>query len=265
MRNRLLKVKKSVIGGMSLSISVIVTNHKFLLSAHSYLSRLPRSKVPAPSPVRPAQHSFERLSELGTKYRINNGIQGRIEIPKPKKETHNVRVDVTGVTAQRHDERDYEKRQPTHDEGPRDYGERFCRLPLPLRLYALFLLLPGRQQLVHGCRTHWDFLRQDLHPADVADVALMTGGAIVGGRSGRLLRRDVVGDGSAVVDRHLRMILRFGYRERRGFFLFLLAVRGFFFTFLFHYVHRGCALTLRHHQRRNQRFRCGRFLAFALL
>lgn len=147
------------------------------------------------------QYPCESLPKIWTKNCVNNWIQCRIEISQPKEEASHVVVD-DAVLADGHDESHDEEGKPAHHERARDDGERLGRFPLPLGLQTLLLLarrvhdglLHGDGALCHGGRTAALVLVYYLYPADVAHVALVAVGAVVGGGGCRgLLRRHVGG------------------------------------------------------------------------
>lgn len=104
------------------------------------LSCLPRSV----SLVLPAeQNPFKRLPELRTKDGVDNGIEGRVEVPEPQEDgKHDVGEVAAGADG--HKQRRNEEGQPADDEGPRDNGESLSGLLLPLRLQRLLLRLLRR-------------------------------------------------------------------------------------------------------------------------
>lgn len=83
------------------------------------------------------EDALERLPELGTEYRVDDRIQRRVEVAQPQEEREE-RVANLAALAQRHQQGGDEERQPAHDKGPRDDGQRFGRLAFPLRLERLF-------------------------------------------------------------------------------------------------------------------------------
>lgn len=84
-----------------------------------------------------AQDALERLPEFGTEDGVDDRIERRIEVAQPQEERGDLVVDFARV-AQRHKQRHQEERQPTHDKGARDDGQRFGRLTFALRLERFF-------------------------------------------------------------------------------------------------------------------------------
>lgn len=208
------------------------------------LSHSTRSEVATPpTSVPSAQYPLERLPELRTEYRVNNRIQGGVEITQPKEKVHRGRCDVTGISAERHHKRHDKKRQPTDDESPRDDRQGLSGFPLSFRLETLLLVLPERYELIDRGGTNGDLFREYFHPADIAHVALMTCGTVIRCRCRRLFRRHVVGN-SRVVLRRLRL------RYCKGRRLLLLPHTLLLRLFLDH-VHRRSRLAFHHYQRRD--------------
>lgn len=90
-----------------------------------------------------AQDPLERLPELRVEDGVDDGVQRRVEVPQPQRKVHHERANVARIT-ERHDQRQDEERQPAHDERPCYDGQRFGRLPFPLCLQRLLLVLPRR-------------------------------------------------------------------------------------------------------------------------
>ena len=217
-----------------------------------------------------AQYTLERLPKLRIKNSINNWIQRGVEVPQPEEEAHHVRIDA--ILAQRHHQGEHEEGQPTHDEGPGYYGESLCGFAFSLRLHALLLLSPRRrrQKFINRRRTRgWVFDDDGVGPANVADVALVAGRAVVGRRRGRLLRRDVVGDRRHVGVTVCHHVLMLGFGDGEGSRLLPVApvaalapfVDALLVLVLFlDDVHSGGRLTLGHYQRSDQCLGRGRLL-----
>ena len=101
--------------------------------------RLPQLGLTAP--VDSTQHLLEGESELGAEHRVDDRVEGGVEVAEPEEE-RGQGVSYLAGWAQRHQERHDEEREPADHEGPRDDGQRLRRFPLPLGLDRLPLGVP---------------------------------------------------------------------------------------------------------------------------
>ena len=101
----------------------------------SFLSLFESNLYPlsANYPGTTAEHPLEGLPELWWKYRVYHRVQGAVEVAQPQEDAcHQLRW-LAGL-ARGTEQRDQEERQPTGNERPGDYRQRFRRFPLAFRL-----------------------------------------------------------------------------------------------------------------------------------
>lgn len=112
---------------VSLSLSIILS-----LSVHTRLAR-DLNPLSANYPGTTAKHPLEGLPELWWEYSVYHRVQGAVEIAQPQEDAcYELRwlADLASGAEQRYNE----ERQPTRDESPCDYRERFRGFLLALRL-----------------------------------------------------------------------------------------------------------------------------------
>lgn len=110
------------------------------------------------------KNPLEGLSELRTEYRVDDRVQGRIEVAEPQEEREE-RVANLALFAQRHEQCCDEERQPADNKSARDDGQCLGSLSFPFRLQCLLALCHLRLRIVgrlragrddcavlHGCR-----------------------------------------------------------------------------------------------------------------
>lgn len=64
---------------------------------------------PADAALPAAEESLERVPEFGTEYRVDDRVEGRVEVAQPEEERDHVRIEVAGF-ADREKDRHYEER-----------------------------------------------------------------------------------------------------------------------------------------------------------
>ena len=97
------------------------------------------------SVTRPAtQDLLKRLPELWAEHRVDDGVEGRVEVSEPQEEAEDMIIDA--VIADGTEESQHEERKPTYNKGAGDDSQGFCCLLLPFFLerdVLLGLLLLG--------------------------------------------------------------------------------------------------------------------------
>ena len=98
----------------------------------------------------PKEDPLEGLPELRAEHRIDDRIQGGVEVAQPEEERDDVRIE-RPILEDRHQQGQDEERQPARDKGARDDGQRLGGLPLPLGLetHVLFVF-PAALLSPHG-------------------------------------------------------------------------------------------------------------------
>ena len=92
--------------------------------------------------VATAQQLLEGLPKLRAEDRVDNGVEGGVEVAEPEEEAEDPGLDA--ALAERRDEGHDKEGEPAEDEGPRDDGQGLGCLLLPLGLqgHVLLLLFP---------------------------------------------------------------------------------------------------------------------------
>lgn len=129
--------------GRTLAPSAAIQLGGLVLPEVAHVAGPPQAVLPA------AQDPLERVPELGREDGVDDRVERRVEVAQPQTHAHRDRRDVTGGAGRQQD-RDDEERQPAAHERPRNDGQRFGRLPFPLRVRRRLVLLLGDRWLRRG-------------------------------------------------------------------------------------------------------------------
>ena len=78
------------------------------------------------------QDFLKGLSELRAEDSVDDGVQRGVEVSEPEEEAEDMFIDA--VIADGADQSQHEERKPTHDKGPGNDGQGFCRILFPFFL-----------------------------------------------------------------------------------------------------------------------------------
>ena len=101
----------------------------------------------------PTQDLLKRLAELWAEHRVDDGVEGGVEVSEPQEEAEDMIIDA--VIADGTDESHHEERKPAYNEGAGNDCQGFCCLLLPFflernMLLGLLLLLFSFPLLLSG-------------------------------------------------------------------------------------------------------------------